>query len=581
MIQADARHRVRRREGVLPGRGRPGGRLAPVLALLLLAAPGAAQHRKAASSGETVAGPPGAASEGDVIRLLEQATFGPTEDLVAHVRKVGFEAYLAEQFSAPASSYPVLPPVPASTQDGCPNGSPSTCVRDNYTMYLLKVAFFQNALWGEDQLRQRVALALHEILVVSGLKVRPPSAMARYLNMLALNAFGNYRMILHELTLNPAMGRYLDMVNNDKPNEKGTIAPNENYAREVLQLFSTGVYLLHPDGTMQLDRDGNPVPAYSQDTIEGLAHVFTGWTFAPLPGNELLKHNPPNYLELMWLFRDVTGSDVNHDKGAKQLLSYPGAVYPTIEAGLDGAVELERALDNIFHHPNVGPFIGRQLIQHLVTSNPSPAYVARVAAVFNDNGSGVRGDLMAVVSAILLDPEARGDARPEPDYGHLREPVLFITGFCRAFGAASDGILDGPAVAMGQDLFLSQSVFSYYPHSYQIVGTTDDGPEFGIQSTAAALARMNFVNALAFSKLRPEKATTGTSLDLSPLLPLAGDPALLVGALDRLLLHHAMSNAMKAAVTGAVTAVPATNSLLRAQTAVYLVASSSQYQVQR
>jgi uncharacterized protein (DUF1800 family) len=553
----------------------------PALALLLLSAPGAAQHREAAFSGTTVSPAPGAAGEADAIRFLEQATFGPTDELIGHVRKVGFEAYLAEQFSAPASSYPALPPVPASTKDGCPSGSPPTCVRDNYTMYPLKAAFFRNALWGEDQLRQRVALALHEILVVSGVKVRLPSAMAPYLNRLLEDAFANYRTVLRDLTLNPAMGHYLDMVNNDKPNASGTISPNENYAREVMQLFSIGVYLLNPDGTLQLDNGGNPIPTYTQDNIEDLAHVFTGWTYATLQGARPQKHNPPNFLAPMELYRDATGADTNHDKGAKQLLTYPGAVHSTIAAGLDGDVELEQAIDNIFYHPNAGPFIGKQLIQHLVTSNPSPAYVARVAAVFYDDGAGIRGDLRAVVSAILLDPEARGNARPEPDYGHLREPVLLLTGLCRAFRAASDGLLDGPAVAMGQDLFLSQSVFSYYPHSYEVPGTADQGPEFGIQSSSAALARLNVVNALAFSKLRSPAPNTGTSLDLTGLRALAADPALLAGALDRILLHHTMSDLMKATVTGAVTAIPATNPLLRAQTALYLVASSSPYQVER
>ncbi len=581
MIQADARPRRRPPADPRPRPGRPGRRLVPAVVLLFLSSAALAQPREAALSGEAVTPSPRAATEGDVIRLLEQATFGPTEELIAHVRKVGVEAFLAEQFAAPPSLYPALPQLPASTKVGCPPGSPPTCVRDNYTMYPLKVAFFENALFGEDQLRQRVALALHEILVVSGLKVTQPSAMGRYLNLLALNAFGNYRTVLRELTLNPAMGHYLDMVNNDRPNAAGTVSPNENYAREVLQLFSTGVDLLDPDGSLQLDRDGNPIPTYSQDTIEEFAHVFTGWTYATLPGARPQKHNPPNFLAPMWLYRDAAGSDVNHDNGARQLLDYPGAAHSTIAAGLDGEAELEQALDNIFNHPNVGPFLGKQLIQHLVTSNPSPAYVARVAAIFDDDGAGVRGDLKAVIAAILLDPEARGDSRTEPDYGHLREPVLFITGLCRAFGAASDGILDAPAVAMGQDLFRSPSVFSYYPHSYQVPGTTDQGPEFGIESTSAALTRLNVVSTLAFSKLRPQKSSSGTSLDLSPLVALAGDPGLLVGALDRILLHHTMPGAMKSAVTSAVTAVPASNPLLRAQTALYLVAGSSQYQVER
>ena len=371
-----------------------------------------------------VAQPP---SQADVIRFLEQATFGPTPALVAHVQAVGFEAFFQEQIAAPASGYSGLPEQPQSAKVGCPAGSPATCLRDNYSMYPLQVRFFLNALSGEDQLRQRVALALHEILVVSGVKIRQPSEMSPYLNMLQADAFANYRQILEDLTLNPAMGHYLDMVNNDAPVAGSAISPNENYAREILQLFSIGVNQLNPDGTLVLDATGNPVPTYVQDTIEDMAHVFTGWTYAPLPGAPLLRHDPANFLAPMVLYRNGAGVDTNHDKGEKLLLSYAGSVDSILPANQGGTVDLSEALDNIFHHPNVGPFVGKQLIQHLVTSNPSPAYVARVAGVFDDDGAGVRGDMGAVVHAILMDPEARGSLKTDSGYGHLREPVLFIT----------------------------------------------------------------------------------------------------------------------------------------------------------
>jgi len=520
-------------------------------------------------------------STADVVRFLEQATFGPTGALVAHVREIGFAAYLDEQFDAKVSSYPSLAPMPSSSKVGCPSGSPATCVRDNYTMYPLQVAFFRNALSNEDQLRQRVALALHEILVVSGVKVGQPSAMAPYLNMLLDDAFSNYRTILEDLTLNPAMGHYLDMVNNDAPRPPSNISPNENYGREVMQLFSIGVNVLNPDGSVVVDAAGDPVPAYTQDTIEGFSHVFTGWTYAPAPGAPTARHNPPNFLAPMVLYRDATGLDADHDKGAKELLSYPGAVHATLAAGQDGNTDLAQALDNIFYHPNVGPFIGKQLIQHLVTSSPSPAYVTRVAHAFDDNGAGVRGDMRAVIAAVLLDPEARGPVKADASYGRLREPVLFITNVCRAMGAASDGILAGQANAMGQDLFYSQSVFSYYPHQYQVPGTQLQGPEFGIQSSLAAEARVNFVNALAFSYLRSPAPDPGTRIDFTRLAAAAGNPAALIAELDPILMHSTMSDAMKAAVTQAVSAIPASNALLRAQTAFYLVASSSQYQVAR
>jgi hypothetical protein len=523
-----------------------------------------------------VAQPP---SQADVIRFLEQATFGPTPALVAHVQAVGFEAFFQEQIAAPASAYPSLPEEPQSAKVGCPAGSPATCLRDHYSMYPLQVRFFQNALSGEDQLRQRVALALHEILVVSGVKIRQPSEMSPYLNMLQADAFANYRQILQDLTLSPAMGHYLDMVNNDAPVAGSPISPNENYAREVLQLFSIGVNQLNPDGTVVLDATGNPVPTYDQDTIEDMAHVFTGWTYAPLASAPLLKHDPPNFLAPMVLYRNGAGVDTNHDKGEKHLLSFAGSVDSILPANQRGTVDLSEALDNIFHHPNVGPFVGKQLIQHLVTSNPSPAYVARVAAVFDDDGTGVRGDMGAVVHAILMDPEARGSVKTDPGYGHLREPVLFITALLRAFNGATNGELAGQANAMGQNLFDSPNVFSYYPHEYLVPGTTVQGPEFGIQSSSSAEARLNFVNALTSNGVRTGDGVT--TVDLTPLLPYAGSPAALAGRLNALLLHGTMSAAMTAAVTSAVAAVPPTNPMLRVEAAVYLVAGSSQYQVQR
>ena len=551
--------------------------LALFAGLLLAAAPGRAEDVPHTPRPELQPASP----DSDVVRFLEQATFGPTDALVAHVAAIGYAAYLDEQFASHASSYPSLAPMPQSPKVGCPAGSASTCLRDNYTMYPLQVRFFQNALGGADQLRQRVALALHEILVVSGVKVRQPSAMAPYLNMLLDDAFANYRTILSDLTLNPAMGHYLDMVDNDAQSPGSDVAPNENYAREVMQLFSIGVDALNQDGTLVLDAGGNPVPTYTQDTIEGFAHLFTGWTYAPLPGAPARKHNPPNFLAPMVLYRDARGVDADHDKGSKLLLAYPGAAHPVLAAGQDGAVDLDQGLDNVFGHPNVGPFIGRQLIQHLVTSNPSPAYVERVARAFADNGSGVRGDMRAVIRAILLDPEARSPVPSDPAFGRLREPVLFIANVCRAMGAASDGVLAGQANLMGQDLFNSPSVFSYYPHAFQIPGTSVQGPEFGIESSSAAESRINFVDALAFSRITSPPPGSGTAIDFSALAAQAGDPDALATTLDRTLLHESMSAGMRAALVQAVSAVPASKPLLRAETAFYLVASSSQYRVAR
>jgi Protein of unknown function (DUF1800) len=256
-------------------------------------------------------------------------------------------------------------------------------------------------------------------------------------------------------------------------------------------------------------------------------------------------------------------------------------VHSVLPPGQDGNTDLAQALDNIFYHPNVGPFVGKQLIQHLVTSNPSPTYVARVAQAFDDNGSGVRGDMRAVITAVLLDPEARGAVKPDPGYGRLREPVLFITNVCRAMPASSDGILADQATAMGQELFDSPSVFSYYPHEYEVPGTLLQGPEFGIQSSLASESRTNFINTLAFSQIHSPAPDPGTALSFSGLAAVAGDTGALVAALDRLFLHGTISDAMRAEVAQTVAAIPPSSPLVRAQTAFYLVASSSQYQVAR
>jgi uncharacterized protein (DUF1800 family) len=503
----------------------------------------------------------------DAIRLLEQATFGPTPALADHVAQVGIEAFLDEQFSAPMSGYPALPLYP-STRDttACPNGS--ACQRDNYTMYPLQNQFFVNALYGQDQLRQRVAFALHQILVVSGVDITQPSWMAPYLQLLHRSAFGNFRQLLYDLTLNPAMGNYLDTNGNTKTR------PNENYARESLQLFSIGTVRLNVDGTPQLDAAGQPIPTYTQDTVNNFARVFTGWHFAAAPAPGV-----PNYIDPMVL------NQAQHDTGVKALLD--GAPLP---ANQSGQQDLDAAIDNIFNHPNVGPFISKQLIQHLVTSNPTPAYVARVARVFNGESGGARGDLQAVVRALLLDPEARGDSKADTNYGHLRHPALFIANILRAFDARSadgtgpsDGYLNPQSVAMGMDIFRPPSVFSYFSPSTTAPGTNGQrAPEFGLLSTSTAVSRANFVNTMVFSRIGTStNAPAGTSLDFSPLLLWTTKPAVLVDTLNVQLLHGSMSPDMRTSIINAVSAVAASNRLKRVRTAVYLVLTSSQYQVER
>jgi uncharacterized protein (DUF1800 family) len=505
-----------------------------------------------------------AGTPADVARFLEQATWGPTPALLARVQQIGIRAYLDEQFAATPTGYPAMPLMPNTVPDTCD----AICERDNYSMYLLQRLVFTNALYGEDQLRQRVAWALHKIIVVSGRDMQP-SWYVPYLQILYSNAFGDFRTILGNITLNPAMGQYLDMRTSTRNN------PNENYAREILQLFSVGTDRLNTDGTPQRDGTGAIVPTYDQATVDGFTKVFTGWRLAaqPAPG-------VANYLDPMVLVAN------NHDVGSKLLL---GGV--TLPAGQPGATDLTMALDNIFNDPSVGPFLSRQLIRQLVTSNPSPPYIARVARVFNNNGRGVRGDLRAVVEAILLDPEARGaDKGGTAHYGRLKEPVQFVNNVLRMFNprsadglTQSDGVLNGQTTPMGQDVLRPPTVFSYFPADWPVPGPEDlIGPEFGILSAATALRRANFVNTIVFSRINAGGNTpNGTSIDLAPLQALAGNPTALVDELNRSMLHGTLSAEMRTSIINAVTAVSATNTLKRARTAVYLVATSSQYQVQR
>jgi len=509
----------------------------------------------------------------DAVRLLEQSTFGPNSRLIGHVMTIGAQAFLDEQYAAPASQYPALKYVPAGAQASfCPSDPDPTCARDYYTLFLLQNAFFTNALNGADQLRQRVAFALSQILVTSGITVNLAYAMAKYQQIFLDNAFGNYEDILTRVTLSPVMGDYLNMVNNDKP--KAGVNPNENYARELMQLFSIGVWQLNQDGTQKLDASGAPIPTYGQDEIEGFAHAFTGWTYPVLAGVPARIHNPKNFLG------DMAPVDSNHDKGAKLLLN--GFVLPgghTIQA------DLVAAIHNVFMHPNVGPFIGKQLIQKLVTGDPSPQYVSRVAAAFNDNGQGVRGDMKAVVNAILTDPEARGAAKATPGYGKLREPVLWMIAAARAVNTQSDGVFFAQQSGqLGQTLFYPASVFNYYPPTYLLPDTDHVAPEFAIQNSSTAIDRYNFANALSFGTIAPLvtlPGAIGTTPDFGWLAAVAGDTTGLLDQLDAMMLHGTMPVAMRSAISNAVEAIPAANTLLRAKTAFYLVATSAEYLVER
>lgn len=429
--------------------------------------------------------------------------------------------------------------------------------------------FFINAVNGGDQLRQRVAFALNEMWVVAVNKVSDPTGYTNYLTVLTKDALGNYYDVMKDVTLTPAMGQYLDMVNNDKP-ASGQHA-NENYARELMQLFTLGLNTLNSDGTPQVDGSGNPIPTYTQNDVMALGRSFTGWTYPTEPGQSLVRHNRGYFGGNMVAFES------NHDSGAKTLLGQ------SIPAGQSAEQELDTALTIIFNHPNLPPFVSQQLIEKLVTSNPSPEYVARVASAFASGrfetyGSGKRGDMQATVAAILLDPEARrGDSSNTmvATDGKQREPVVMMMSVARMFNSTTDGTgFMMWSSNMGQSIFNSGSVFNFFPPQHLIPGTTLNGPEFTIFNTNTALARANFVNSIVTGAI-----SSGTKLDFSPVFNAASQDAM-VDWLNTNMLHGTMSSQMKQTVLTAMTAT-GTNTKNQAKMALYLVISSSQYQVQR
>lgn len=493
-------------------------------------------------------------------RLLEQATWGPSPASLAKLQETGASVWLDRQFAAPASTFPD----PIDTSEG---------------LSRLQKIFVNRAVTGEDQLRQRVAFALGQVLVVSGIENDNYHEMVPYLRILMSNAFGNYHTLLREIALSPSMGIFLDMVNNDKPDPKRNILPNENFARELLQLFTIGLYALNPDGSRQTDAQGNPIPAYTEATVKQLTLALTGWTFPPQPGFASKWTNP------RYFFGQMVPFEEHHDQGEKTLLN--GVVLP---AGRTAREDFEAALANVFNHPNVGPFVAYRLIQRLVTSNPTPGYVARVAGVFNRNEAGVRGDLKAVVRAILTDAEAGNSAAfgsgasanlaPAPalagNQGHLREPVIYAIGLLRALNAT---VTEEPSLAtqtqnMGQRLLFPASVFSYFSPNYRIPGVGVVAPEFQILNPSTALARANFVHRLVRNGI-----SSSIQVSLSNLESMANDPAALVDAVDRVILRGQMPAEVRTSILKALEAT--TDKRTRARNAVYLAATSSLYQVQR
>jgi len=580
------------------------------------------------------------ASDNDLKRFLEQSSWGQRGDDADfnHLKAIGIPAYINEQFNtapqfvdsttdpkfALSSDYPFPTPYP-QFYPASPPAVPcdATCTRDNYTLYPLQKQFMLNALTQPDQLRQRTSFAFHKFIVVGGqqLNNNQPFWYASYLQTIDRNSFGNFRNLLFEITLNPSMGEYLNMRGNSVVSLTNP-TPNENYAREIMQLFSIGVDTLNQDGTPILDAQGNRVPSYDQNTITNLARVFTGWDLDP--ANKIASFDGGVTQTAITNYQDPmvpiggTGNRSRYDTNAKTLLVDIRSPNPVVvpacgspcttgttaqQLAADQAyaiTSLPLAIDNLFYHPNTGPYVCIQMIHQLVTSNPSPAYVGRCAAAFANNGAGVRGDMKAVITSILLDPEARGDVKTDASYGHLREPVLLMTHLLRAFNATDTSKTDGVLVSnspqnfsngLGQNVFNPPTVFSYFPADFNLPGTNLFGPEFGILDTSSTYARSNFINTLFVANggngipLSSPNRPQGTQISTASFQALSTTPQQLVDALNARLMHGTMSAQMNASIVATVTAVTNSNAttqaLQRTQTAIYLVATSSQYQVER
>ncbi len=536
------------------------------------------------SSGQTVVPDTNLTPDEQASRFLAQATFGPTTAAIAELRDLGYNynSWIDREVAKPAT--PAAPLVVAALSSG-----QITAIANTHN----RRARNQVMISGNDQLRQRVAYALSQIFVISDNISAISNARegsSSYYDMLAADSFGSFRQLLYDVTRHPMMGRFLSHYKNRKANPAAGTRPDENYAREVMQLLSIGLYRLNADGTYQTDGTGRPLDAYTNDQITEFARVFTGFTdeSASNTGTGTGRTDFPsaaqNYTAPMRMW------DLQHDTGAKTLLSYPGARKPTLPANQSGLQDIDDAIDNLVEHPNTGPFIGRQLIQRLVTSNPSDGYVARVAAAFANNGRGQRGDMVAVIKAILLDPEARNlGFLADPEHGKLREPFVRVTHLLRAFRYSVTGSLlpydFGSAVSestLGQYPLSAPSVFNFYLPDYEPPGALTAaglvGPEFQILNSVFGIATPNSIYNLVHTN------TGSFSLDLAPQAALADNAGALVDNIDLLLTHGTLSGATRTQVVNAVNGVTAamvpngsTLALTKARLAVYLVAVSPDF----
>ncbi len=569
----------------------------------------------ASGSGSSLPTPPPpspvAPTAAQAARLLLQAQFSASDAEVAAVTRLGYARWLDEQFAMPVSEK-AWDWLNARGYNQI-NGD----IRYYDSFYPGDFALWKQLFTSPDGVRKRVSLALSEFFVVSmfGLDIGWRSHyIAHYWDLLNANAFGNFRQLLEDVTLSPAMGVYLNTRGNQKENPATGRLPDENYAREVMQLFTIGLVKLNIDGTPQRDSEGRPIETYSQDDVTNLARVFTGYdldntgnvnTLEPIQQRTIsgtMRSKLP-----MTLDASKHPSPSSTSRHSTLQASFLGV---TIPANTDGTVALKTALDTLFNHPNVGPFFGRQMIQRLVTSDPSPAYVARVARAFNDNGAGVRGDLKAVWRAVLLDPDARSEATlTNPGWGKVREPMVRFVQWGRTFplssaaGSWKIGDRSDVATSLGQSVLRSPSVFNFFRPGYVPAGTAlsatrTTAPEFQIINETSVAGYLNYMQGAIQNGLfvtAPDQPNSGSNarngFDIKPNysaeLALVNDPAALVARLNLLLTGNQLSAATVTTIVNAVTAINVTSTstdavkLNRVAAAVLLVMASPEYLIQK
>ncbi len=528
-------------------------------------------------------------------RLLSQASLGADMKTIRYVAKIGISQWIEEQMNTPPESYlqNILDVYQITKQWELDHGVDSTDIDESPNWSHFMYAWWEYNLFNDDLLRQRVALALSEIIVLSfesdlgGFG----DAVGSFYDIFSENAFGNYKDILKKVTYHPAMGFYLSHLNNPKTIEEDNIHPDENYAREVMQLFSIGLYELNNDGTRKKDADGNYIPTYTNDDIKEMAKVFTGLGPGALVPNQWVDE--PDFGYGIWI-TDMTVPmkmyEDWHEPGEKHIVGNF-----TIPGGQTGDQDIEMALDHLFNHPNVGPFICKQLIQRLVKSNPTPAYVDRVASVFNDNGSGVRGDLKSVIKAILLDPEARDCSWINDETnGKLREPLLRYTQFARAIDKDQAyghywNIGYGYWESTGQMVMSSPSVFNFFLPYFQPNGPLAEkgliAPEFQIHNSKTSIGYLNSLfewtryEYLLNNWLQDDPAVV---TDYYKLEPLARNPEVLLNYLDISFTYGMLSDRTRRIIReNCYNLVNSSFKRNRAELALYLLMASPDFNISK